>query len=151
MLILAIFSLAMTLLFGPLMFYVLSRKIKTSKDVYPSGITDLYGDLIFLPLYNFFFFFNIDFSALEFSQSIIISIILLILYIWLDLRSNYSDWSKTRNRYNLGGYYHLIFFWFQVFIISLGFLNYPGRIFLHLTLGGYFLTVFLNFLVKKHW
>lgn len=150
----AIIALILTVIIGPLTFYILSHTIyKKSKDKFPTGINALYGDIIFLPLFNAILFYNpIVFENLKLTISIFIAILITITYLIIDLKySNYIDWSKkTNSKLNFGGYYHTLFMLLQSIIIVYGISINLNNIYLYLALFGYIVTAVLEFKKECH-
>lgn len=143
-----------TFLLGPVMFFILSRKINIPKKLkkFPAGINDGVGDMFFLPWYNLVLF-NLGFSfGMDLFFALSISFLAVLAYAYLDRKSDYVDWSKPKkNKYNFGGYYHLGFFMIQTTLIVYGLTIYFREFFLWIPLIAYFLTVLFQILMFDHW
>lgn len=139
----------LTILVGPLMFYIISHKIYRKQKLrkYPTGLADAMGDAIFLPLFNalaaYYGIFDIVFS----NQPVFLLTFLLTLIfssIFLIYRKNYSsenDWSRPKKqRFNAGGWYHQFFVIAESFLIFISLLHFYDISVLWFFLLGYLLT-----------
>lgn len=141
-----------TLIFGPLTFYIWSHYfIKNNLKKSPLGINDGLGDIIFLPLFNAILFY-LGFSFENIFFSILISFIITLGYYLIDIKGKDVNWSKPKtNKYNLGGYYHLLFFFCQTILIIHGLIYFYYNYLIWVSLTGYLLTVILQIRINGHW
>jgi hypothetical protein len=144
-----------SLLVGPIAFWFFSHILyKNSKydqlKKYPTQINDLYGDIIFLPMFNGIFAWLITNSNFKLSiytekmfililTSLILSFIFTFCYVYYQKNiADYLDWSKPeKGKLNIGGIYHSIYMLVQMFIIILGLFLFYNNFYLLFSIAGY--------------
>lgn len=157
-----IFIFFATILVAPFTFFIWSHLFTKNKKLkkYPTQINDLWGDLIFLPLFNAMLVNSImklitkdnplnpisinqfNYNSILLYGSIIISIILTIIYLQYQRKTpKYTDWSKPKiGKLNAGGYYHGLYMFIQMTIVFYGIIEFHNNIWLWISLGGYLIT-----------
>jgi hypothetical protein len=118
-----------TIILGPVAFYLLSRNIYTRRKHYPTQLNDAIGDTIFLPWYNATFVryltdsFRADVAVIAFLTGMIITFS----YVCYQKKAKYMDWSKPKiGLLNWGGRYHELFMLVQASLIVYGLLLFPS-------------------------
>jgi hypothetical protein len=149
-----ILAILVTLIVGPLAFYIFSYTLykKTKLKKFPVGINDGIGDIIFLPLFNAAFVHaGFSFRLVIATISLFLALALSSVYLIYSIHfASYTDWSKPRRHsYDLGGWYHLFFIFFQSAIIFYGLISYYDHILLWLPFLGYLLTAVYQIYSKR--
>jgi len=143
-----------TLIVGPLIFYILSKKYTKNNKLkkFPVGLIDGWGDIIFLPIFNAIAIENI--SAIKISTmfiSIFLGLSLTIIFInWRKNNAHHNDWSRPRKySFNNGGWYHATYMFFQAsFIFYIIILEY-NRLQIWIPIIGYLSLVIIR-LIQVH-
>lgn len=142
-----------TLIFGPVAFWVLTR-LSGSSHTFPTSLTGLLGDFVLLPAFNGV---AVHYGLLTIYQGkmslLIIAVLLSASFslTYLQYRRKTTDgaaWMFDENKdFNFAGWYHFLFVVIQSFIVFLTVLHLYKQPLIWLILLGYLLTtrfVFVN-------
>lgn len=147
-----------TLFLGPIMFLSISRVFYRNYKFlkYPVDAVDFIGDCVFLPFFNaLLVFYNINYFVKQNSGYLwfCLAFALLVSIFWSIHRkkiSNFNDWSRPKiGVFNFGGWYHIIFFFVQSFLIFVGMFYLADRILIWFAVGGYLFTVIYDYFIEK--
>lgn len=142
----------LTIIFFPLVFFILSRTVYSNLKLrkYPTQLNDGIGDIVFLSVFNGIFaeLYN-GFNLIVFLICIIGSFFLTSLYVnYQKNTANYFDWSKPKQGIlNFGGWYHAFYMLIQILIIFYALIMFCNNIFLWLLFIGYFILSLVQILV----
>lgn len=139
-------AILITLLLGPVAFYLLSRK--GPKPRFPVSIYDGIGDIILLPIFNGL---AVHYGILaliptNYSKlAIAIAVGYIIGRVWMIYRKDFAkhnDWCRPKQgRYSLGGWWHQIFLFAQAFLLLISILHLYDRILLWIPLAIYLVLI----------
>lgn len=143
----------LTVLFGPVSFYILGRHTTENLPLFPLALIDGLGDTVFLPLFNAIAVYNgvlsASTTAIITAYSITILITCIMTY-FIVFHQEGDEWSRPKKgQTNIGTWYHAGFTFFQSGFILLG-LHSAYSPLLLLPLGGYVVTLIHSMLYSKH-
>ncbi|MEX0918324.1 MAG: hypothetical protein WDZ93_04175 [Candidatus Paceibacterota bacterium] len=135
-----------TILFGPAAFFVFTR-ISTKSTAFPSSVTGLVGDTVFLPLFNALAVYYGLVQILDSQKgllwtSILLTTLFIILYFIYrkKVREKGSWMYGEKGSFNFAGWYHLGYVGIQSFVVTFSLLHFYTHIWLWLILFGYAAT-----------
>ncbi len=135
-----------TLLVGPLAFYLLSRHAKGPR--FPVSILDKYGDIILLPIFNalavHYGLLSVAFADMQLSLIAFVAAYIptRVFIIWRKNFAKHDDWSRPkRGKFNVGGWYHVVFMICQLYVIVITMLNFYEKIVLWIPVIGFVILV----------
>lgn len=143
-----ILAIILTLLFGPLLFFLWSRAQKNNLKKFPVGIVDGVGDIFLLPLFN-----AVSVTTVIFVIDIRLLIAVVLAYvasrvflIWRKNLAKSDDWTRPkRGTFNLAGWYHLFFLFVQMTFVLWSLLLSPYSLFLWSIIFLFTVLVFLRY------
>jgi len=150
---LPITAFIITLVLGPGMFYFLCKTLykKSKLRKYPLYLVDGIGDTVFIPLFNAFVAgYGLRFVNPVFSLTLAIVITLG----WMTYRlfiEKTVDWSMPKHaKFNFGGWYHIVWFLAESFIIISALLEHYTNLWIWLPLIAYLITSSYSYIFQVH-
>jgi hypothetical protein len=144
-------AIFITLLFGPLMFYLLSKNSKLPR--FPVGVIDGYGDIFFLPVFNAlavrYGILSLIFAVpwMTLTAVVLAYIITRIFVTYRKDFAKHNDWSRPkRGSFSAGGWYHTAFMFAQCFFIVISLLHFYRNIWLWAPVGGFAVLIVIRIL-----
>lgn len=152
----SIIAFLITLIVAPVAFWIFSKTLKLPEDAkhFPTGSTDAYGDIIFLPLFNaiavYLGMFTTPLKLIPLAIGIIFGIMLASSYTyWRVFKAKHNDWSRPKkNHINVGGWYHYGYMIIQASIIGYGLILFFNKWLIWVPIVGYLITVSYRFIVQ---
>lgn len=138
----------LTFLLGPFLFFFWSRRQKPGLKRFPVGIVDGVGDVVLLPAFNAIavasIVFVIDLRLLvAFVTAYILAKVFLL---WRKNMAKHDDWTRPkRGSFNVAGWYHWFFLWFQTAFILWSLILSPKNLSLWSIVLLFLLLVFFRF------
>src|SRR3989344_638212 len=152
-----IFLFFVTLLFGPIMFFIISRYFYKNKNLikYPVDVIDFIGYCMFIPFFNALLaYYNVIDFIKQNSGYLWFCLVFAVLlsFFWGIHRKNISlvnDWSRPKlGKFNFGGWYHMIFFFIQTFLGFIVMFYLGDNILIWFAVSGYLFTVIYHYFVE---